>query len=355
MCASAWRRISDSPDATCCAAYVLGMEVSTRLSAVAKGELQQVGFHPTGLIAAFGCALIAGRLLGMDASQLTMAQGITSSTASGSSREYSEESAWNKRIHPGWACVAGITAAMLAKQGFIGPTRVYEGRYGLFPMHAGEHLSNCDYSLATANLGTAWEIDRVAIKPFPIGQLGVASIDAAITLAREHGLKAADVASIVARVPKETVPIMCEPAEKRRRPGTGYAAQFSLPYAIASSFVRGRFALADLEPAALADPEVLGLIDKIQYEVDPDSPYPKYFSGELIVTTIDGRKFRHHEHINRGAEDRPISADEIVGKFMENMQLVASRSRAESVRDMILGLDRGIAARDVAHALAQPR
>ena len=28
---------------------------------------------------------------------------------------------------------------------------------------------------------------------------------------------------------------------------------------------------------------------------------------ELIVTTKDGRTLRHHEHINRGAEDRPIS------------------------------------------------
>src|SRR4051812_43178087 len=54
-------------------AYVLGMEVSTRLSAVAKGEIHQVGFHPTGLMAAFGCAVAAGKLLGLDALQLTMA------------------------------------------------------------------------------------------------------------------------------------------------------------------------------------------------------------------------------------------------------------------------------------------
>lgn len=251
-------------------AYVVAMEVSCRLSAVAKGEIHQVGFHPTGLMAGFGCAVAAGKLLGLDAAQLTMAQGIASSTASGSSREYSEESAWNKRVHPGWACVAGFTSAMLAKEGFIGPKRVYEGRYGLFPSFAGPRFAKCDLALATVNLGGAWEIDRVAVKPYPIGQLGVSSIDAAITIARDHNLKASDIVSILVLVPKETVPIMLEPMEKRRRPPTGYAAQFSLPYAIASSFVRGRFALGDLDDAAIANPEVLALIDKIRYDVDPN-------------------------------------------------------------------------------------
>ena len=48
------------------AAYVLGVEVAARLGAVAKGAFHQVGFHPTGLIGAFACALAAGRLMGLE-------------------------------------------------------------------------------------------------------------------------------------------------------------------------------------------------------------------------------------------------------------------------------------------------
>ena len=118
-------------------AYVLGMEVATRLGSVAKGGFHQVGFHPTGLVGTFGCALIAGKLQGQTAEQLAMAQGVALSTASGS-LEFLEDGTWTKRMHPGWAGVAGLTAATLARHGFSGPKAVYEGRFGLFKSHLGE-------------------------------------------------------------------------------------------------------------------------------------------------------------------------------------------------------------------------
>ena len=101
-------------------AYIVGVETATRIGAVARGRLNQIGFHPTGLIAAFGCALIAGKLYGLSQEQLTMAQGIVLSMAAGS-REYSSNASGSKRLHPGWAGVAGITAAALARGGITGP------------------------------------------------------------------------------------------------------------------------------------------------------------------------------------------------------------------------------------------
>src|SRR5262249_5608964 len=80
-------------------AYILGVEVAARIGAVAKGELNQSGFHPTGLVAAFGTAVAAGKLYGLDARQMADAQGIVLSMASGT-REYSTEGAWTKRLHP---------------------------------------------------------------------------------------------------------------------------------------------------------------------------------------------------------------------------------------------------------------
>src|SRR5690606_41794287 len=62
----------------------------TRLGAAAKGGFHQVGFHPTGLIGAFGCALAAARLLGLDAERTVQAQGIALSFASRSEEHTSE-------------------------------------------------------------------------------------------------------------------------------------------------------------------------------------------------------------------------------------------------------------------------
>lgn len=320
------------------AAYIVGMEVATRLGAVAKGGFHQTGFHPTGLIGTFACALIAGRLHGMNAEQLAMAQGIALSVASGS-LEFLQDGAWTKRMHPGWAGVAGITAATLAKHGFVGPKAAYEGRFGLFNSHLGPLAESCDYALATEGLGETWEVGQVAVKPLPACHFTHSCADSAMAIGRAHQFRPEDIEKVRALIPAEVVKTVCEPVAHKQKPQNSYDAQFSIPYAVASGLVRGRFGLGELGDAALADPDVLAVAGKVAYEVDPNSAFPKYYSGEVIVTLRDGREFSHREHVNRGAADRPITNDEIVDKYMENACLAVSPQRARQIRDAVLALD----------------
>jgi 2-methylcitrate dehydratase PrpD len=333
-------------------AYVAGMEAATRLGAVAKGGFHQVGFHPTGLIGAFGCALVAGRLLGLTDKQLQDAQGISLSVASGS-LEFLQDGAWTKRMHPGWAAVAGYTAATMARHGFAGPRQPYEGRFGLFPSHLGVLMDKADLSLATQGLGTNWEVPLVCVKPIPACHFTHASADAAAVLGEKHGLKTSQIESVRVLVPAEVVKTVCEPVATKQRPQNSYDAQFSIPYTVATGLLRGSFGLQHLEEAALQDAEVIGLAHKVKYEVDPNSPFPKYYSGEVIVTTTDGRELRHREEINRGASDRPLSAAEIEKKFMGNATLVTSAARAQQLLETVLTLDRAPSARAIALALAR--
>lgn len=344
--------IADLDGRSLLAAYVAGMEAATRLGAVAKGGFHQVGFHPTGLIGAFGCTLIAGRLLGLNGKQLQNAQGIALSVAAGS-LEFLQDGAWTKRMHPGWAAVAGYTAATMARHGFIGPRQAYEGRFGLFPSHLGAFMEKADLALATEGLGSTWEVPQVSIKPMPACHFTHASADAAAILRDRHGLKLSDIESVRVLVPAEVVKTVCEPVATKQRPQNSYDAQFSIPYTVATGLLRGSFGLKHLEEAALQDAEVIGLAHKVKYEVDPDSPFPKYYSGEVIVTTTDGRELRHREEINRGASDRPLSGADIEKKFMENATLVASQARAQRLLETVLTLDREPSARSLALALAR--
>lgn len=320
-------------------AYVAGMEAATRLGAVAKGGFHQTGFHPTGLVGAFACALIAGRLRGLTDRQLAMAQGITLSLASGS-LEFLDDGAWTKRIHPGWAGVAGITAAALARNGFVGPQAAYEGRFGLFNSHLGPLIQACDLSLATAELGETWEVMNVAVKPLPACHFTHGCADAAMALRRDHDLRADDIESVRALVPAEVVKTVCEPVRNKQRPQNSYDAQFSIPYAVASGLLRGRFGLQDLETDAYTDPTALEIAGRVHYEVDPNAPFPKSYSGEVIVTTRDGRILRHREEVNRGAAGRPLSGEDISAKFFGNATLAVSQAQAERVHDTVLSLDR---------------
>ncbi|MGE0205358.1 MAG: MmgE/PrpD family protein [Hyphomicrobiaceae bacterium] len=318
-------------------AYVIGVEVASRLGEVAQGGFHLVGFHPTGMIGVFGCTLAAGRLMGLNEKEMRNAQGIALSLASGS-LQFLENGAWNKRLHPGWAAQAGLTAAAMAREGFVGASEPYEGRFGVFNAYLGKEAGRADYSFATADLGKVWELKQVAIKPYPACHMTHGCIDAALALAKQ-GVDWRRITQIEATVPEGVFKVICEPEAPKLAPATAYDAQFSLQYLTAAAFVRNRFTLAELEPETLTDPDVLALTRKVRYGAYVDSPYPKAYSGEVTVTLDDGRKLSHREHINRGAADRPLSNDEIVEKFRGNVAMACDEELADRMAGAMLGLE----------------
>ncbi|AUL31306.1 2-methylcitrate dehydratase [Bordetella holmesii] len=322
-------------------AYVLGMETASRLGAAAKGGFHQVGFHPTGLIGAFGCTLAAARLLRLDTARTIDAQGIALSVASGS-LECLEDGAWTKRLHPGWAAAAGITAATLAKHGFVGPGAAYEGRFGLYPSHLGALYEKCDLGMVTAGLGEVWETLNVAIKPVPACHFTHAFADAAGLLSKTWD--GAPIRRIVAKVPPGAMKAVCEPRDKKLRPSNAYEAQFSVPYSVATGLRFGRFTLDALDPAAWQDPQPLQLAALVECVPDPQADFPRYFGGEVHIELTDGRVLSHAEPINRGAPGRPITNEDIVVKFYENASRAVDRKHADRVLNAVLNIEHGSAA-----------
>src|SRR5579863_4280457 len=197
--------------------YIAALECTVRLGAVVKGGFQQRGFHPTGVVGTFGAAIAASRLFGLSPHHTSMAQGIALSMASGS-QEFATEGAWTKRLHPGWAGAAGITAAALAKGGFTGPTLAYEGKRGLYRLYLGELAEQCDLNLATDRLASEWQIATIAHKPLPACYFNVPTIDAAARLAEQYQLRPADIDRVTALLPHAALQLVCEPKSAKRRP-----------------------------------------------------------------------------------------------------------------------------------------
>lgn len=328
-------------------AFVIGVETAARLASVAKSGFHQVGFHPTGMVGVFGCTLAAGRLMGLNERELAMAQGIAVSMASGS-LEFVEDGAWNKRLHPGWAAQAGMTAAALAREGFVGATKPYDGRFGLFNAYLGTHKDQADYGLATAGLGQTWELMQTAIKPYPACHFTHGCIDAALAL-RQEGVDHADIEGIEVKVPAGVFKVICEPEANKLKPANSYDAQFSVQWLTAAAFVRGKLGLAELEPAEIVDPTIQALTQKVSFAEYKDSPFPRAYSGEVTVSLADGRKLSHKEHINRGAADRPLANAEIVTKFRDNVATAFDAETSARMETAMLELER---AQNAAEALS---
>ena len=331
-------------------AYALGMEIATRLGLAANGTMHKVGFHTTGVVGHNACAVTAGKLLGLNADQLVMAQGLAGSTASALA-EHRKDGAWNKRIHPGWAAVGGMTAASLARGGFVGTRLVYEGGDGLFRTHAGSHFEEVDLDALTAGLGVRWRAEEVAVKPYPVCHILHACIDSAIALREQHELKVADIAKVRVLLHPDTFHYVCENPEMRRRPASDYAAKFSAHYTTAAALIRGKCGFAELEPEAITDPAILALAQKVEHASDPQSAFPEYFSGGVEITLANGRTLAHHDRVNRGAGDRALNRKDITRKYFENAELAMSRSRAESMLEVLLELER-FRGRDIARAVS---
>jgi len=316
------------------AAYAAGMETAIRLGAAVDGGFHHVGFHATGIVAHFSAAIVAGKLLGLDAAQLTAAQGIAASTAAGV-QVFLEEGAWTKRLHPGWGALAGITAAHLAQNGFASPTRPYEGRFGLFDTHLQEHAASVDVASIGAGLGTQWSLLGTAIKPYPVCHFIHGCAEAALILHDSLG-DVERIREITCYLPAQTLPIVAEPAAIKQVPKTDYDAKFSTQFVVATCLARGRFGLAELSDESLVDPLLLRLAAKVRCVVDPLSAFPRYFSGGVTVTLADGSQHTHHIAVNLGSGERALTVDDIAAKFRGTAGLSLPADRVDALLEVLL-------------------
>ncbi len=322
-------------------AYAAGMETAIRVGAAAKGGFHHTGFHATGVVAHFSASVVAARLLGLPAEAIVAAQGIAASTAAGV-QVFLEDGAWTKRMHPGWAAVAGITAATLAQHGFKAPTRPYEGKFGFFDTHLQHPPAPIDLPAELASLGTVWELAETAVKPYPVCHFIHGCADAAIDLHAQ--LDADDIVYVEALLPQETMHIVAEPPEAKTSPKNEYEAKFSAQFVVATCLLKGGFGLADLLPAALADQDTLDLAARVTCSIDPDSVFPTYFSGGVRIILRDGRTLFRHVRVNSGAGERALDTAAMSRKFHASASLVIPRAHADRIVEAVLTLETHTAA-----------
>ncbi|MEU6145598.1 MmgE/PrpD family protein [Streptomyces sp. NPDC047081] len=326
-------RAADATGADLLAAIVAGNEVSVRLGTAASGRFHARGFHPTGVCGVFGATAAAARARGQDAVRTAHALGIAGSMASGL-LEFLADGSETKRLHPGWAARAGLSAVALAAHGATGPATVLEGARGFFATYL--HGESYDLDGQTADLGTRWVTDEIAYKPYPACHYTHAPVDALAHLLATTPLKADDIKSITGFTDETGVALVSEPAADKVHPRTPYDAKFSLPYCLATRLVTGRLDVGSFTAEAVADPEVAALAPRIGYELrryDPDT-----FGGGVRVETVDGRVLEHELRRQRGGAENPMSPEEVLDKFRINAGYGLPPEQVEALEHSTLGL-----------------
>ena len=336
-------------------AVAVGLEVTVRLgmggydSRARQSVYFERGQHATSICGAVGSAAAAARLLDADADGIAHAMGIACSMSSGII-EANRAGGTVKRVHCGWAARAGVTAALLATRGITGPPTAVEGRFGLFQAFLGDQA---DFEAVTADLGEQWEAENIFYKPYPANHFTHTGIDAAIAL-RSKGVGSDDIATATLEVAPPTVRTIGEPIEIKRKPETGYHAQFSGPYTVAAGILGGGglgVGLTDFTDELACDPTRRDLMARVEVVGDPRlmAIYPCQLPARLSVTTTSGHTLVEEVLANRGGPDQPLSDDELATKFADNTAGLVADSVASQIHDDLSGL---IAAPCVAGLLA---
>ncbi|MFQ5897020.1 MAG: MmgE/PrpD family protein [Candidatus Methylomirabilia bacterium] len=317
-------------------AAVGGYEAITRIGMAAPGRFHARGWHATAVCGTFAATLVAGKCLGLSRGQLTASLGVAGSLASGL-LEHLADGSWVKRLHPGWAGHSGVLAAGLGRGGFTGPASVLEGRFGFYRSFLAEPV---DLAPHLDTLGREWETLQIAFKPYPCCHYNHAYMDAAARLRREHRLTPEQIVEVECLAPAGEIPIICEPADLKRRPRSPYDAQFSLPFSVAAALIDDEVCVDSYAPERLGDLRLLALAGRVRYAVDPASPFPKTFPGWVKIRLTDGRLLEAREPANRGSPENPLPPEAIVTKFRRNGERVLPASRVSALEREVLALDR---------------
>jgi len=317
-------------------AAIIGSETAIRIGMAAPLEFHRRGFHPTSVCGVFGATVAASRIFGLGPEATANALGIAGSLASGLF-EYLGDGSATKPLHPGWAAQSGIQAARLASHGTTGPRTVLEGRFGLYAAFVGKSETKIDSQLA--ELGHGWETPNIAFKPYPACHFSHATLDATRKLVNDTRLRLADVDRVVALVPADAVAFVLEPAEAKLRPRTPYEAKFSLQFSIAALLVDGRVGVDTFTERRIADPQLLEVARRVDFEVRDYPTYPAAFPGGVRITTRDGTALEVDLPHQRGSSANPMRDQDIRGKFQANATLALGETAARKLGIELLALD----------------
>jgi len=329
------------------AAIVLACEVSVRLADGAAGEhgTYSAGFHNTSLFGAFGAAAAAAWLLGLDEREATNALALTASFASGTSAAWTLGTGRHKPAQVGWAAHAGISAAHLAATGYGCPDSTLDGPRGFYEAHTRGKAPRRAQALAA--LGDRWRTMDVGIKLLPCGTLPQPAAQLMEEMVATHGIAADEVLSVEVVLPDAYAPVLRDVGQSLWRPPTGAASIGSVPCILARVLLDGSFWLEHRTDAAVRDPVMLALADRIELSTAPPAPAADPAARPVTITvrtrrgTFEGRMERDRGHPG------VLTRERVIGKFRRTAGAVLDTEAVTAVEDRVLRCDEAADARSV--------
>ena len=293
-------------------ALVLGIDVACRIGNCIYPDHYDRGWHITGSTGSVGAAAGCARLLGLDERHTAWALGIAASQPIGMREQFGT---MTKPFHPGAAARAGLTSALLAKNGFTASSKALEAPRGYIQTVSPKR----DWGEITGELGKRFEISFNTYKPFACGIVIHPTIDAATQL-RAQGVRAEDVERVELKVHSLVLELT-----GKKEPQDGLQGKFSVYHGFAAGLVFGRAGEGEYDDHIVTREDVVALRRKVVATVDDSID-----EASADVTTIlkDGRSVHVFVEHAIGSLERPMTDADLEGKFHGLADPVLGASKA---------------------------
>ena len=301
------------------ACLAIGYEIGTRAGIALHASVDD--YHCSGAWNALGCAAVAGRLLRLDEGRLEEALGIA---------EYIAPRGQILRVcsHPtmlkdgsGWGAHAGVTAALLAQDGFTGgPAVTVDG----------------DAGGVWHDLGQRWRIREQYFKAYPVCRWAQPAMEAALELRRAHRFDADDIETIEIESFREAIDLGSGCAV----PANTEQAQYSLPYAVCAALAFDHVGASEISDATVRDPQVRRLLACVALREDRDfsSRFPAERWARVRIALGNGHTLVSQPARARGNPENPLSDDELLGKYRTLAIPVLGEARSSRIENGVEAL-----------------
>ncbi len=325
-------------------AYLVGVEVATKVAEAIDPRHYDKGFHSTGTVGAIGAGAAASRALGLDAATTAVALGVAASQAAGLRENFGT---MTKPFHAGRAAESGVLAASLAATGFTAASDILEARRGFFRAAGG----GFDPTAIDGRLGAPWTFlePGISIKPHPSGSLTHPAMGAFLDLVLEHDLRPEQVRRIRVGTNRHMPNALIH-----HRPENGLEAKFSMEFCLAILLLRRRAGLVEFSDEVVRRADVRELVERVTFEADPAADEGGYreMTSLIEVELSDGGVLRTRADFAKGSPANPMRDEELIDKFMGCLDwagIPADVGRDVAAR--VLALEEQASIRDVLQAL----
>lgn len=320
-------------------AIAAGADLTCRLGVAIGESADRRNWNMRPMLGAFGATAAAGRLMGLDATRMVEALSLAFCQATCTNQHKTYAASHLREIRDGLCAHAGVLSAEMARRGIRGFHQPLEGEAGLFAQYAGGDYRR---DALLDGLGHEFLGSQVSFKPWPSCRGTHAFIEAALALRAAHGLDADRIERIDVVV-SSTFAMLCNPIEQKRRPETAIDAKFSIPFTVGAAMLRGRVSLAEFLPAALHDPAIAALAQRVSGVVEPAWRLGDALRGQLTVRTTGGEVLTSEVDQPAGSPSKPMTGPQLEDKFLDCCRYAADAglaSRATALLERVRTIER---------------